>query len=342
MADIDRYLRVMTQIGASDLHLCSGGRPTYRVHVGVPGSSGATWVAERMGLEPRVVERARALLDGEDRRLEALTRSLSELRQELEAERHLTREVRERTEAARGAYEARLAQLRSARERALEAMKGELDLAFESARRELASVMRAVQKGARPDGRVANRARQKLQAIETRTREVEERHPPEPAAGSEVDWNELAPGARLLLDGIAGEAVLVETPDRRGRVVVRVGDARTELPAERVLRVLPAAKSAPRPATRVEVDRAPAPEAQTPECDLRGMRVEEALDRAEAQLHKLLGTGVERVRFIHGHGTGALRGAIRSWLRDLPEVAKAEPGGDHEGGNGVTIATLAH
>ena len=117
--------------------------PTYRIHMGVPGSSGATWVAERMGLGEPVIARAQQLLDHEDRKLEALTRDLSELRQELEAERHLTRDVRERTEAARSAYEARLAQLRSARERALEAMKGELDLAFESARRELASVMRA-------------------------------------------------------------------------------------------------------------------------------------------------------------------------------------------------------
>jgi DNA mismatch repair protein MutS2 len=316
--------------------------PTYRIHMGVPGSSGATWVAERMGLGEPVVARAQQLLDHEDRKLEALTRDLSELRQELEAERHLALEAREQSEAARSAYEARMAQLRNAREQALRAMKGELDLAFESARSELASVMRAVQKGTRPDGRAANRARQKLEAIETRTREVEERHQPEPESAVEVDWEQVAPGARLVLDGIAGEAVLVEGPDRRGRVVVRVGGARTELPAERVRRVLPKLKSAPRPVPRVEVDRGPAPDAVTPECDLRGMRVDEALDRAEAQLHKLLGTGVERVRFIHGHGTGALRSAIRQWLRDLPEVAQAEPGGDHEGGNGVTIATLAH
>jgi DNA mismatch repair protein MutS2 len=46
------------------------------------------------------------------------------------------------------------------------------------------------------------------------------------------------------------------------------------------------------------------------------------------------------VLFIHGHGTGALRAAIRGWLAELPYIAGFEPGKREEGGEGVTVAVL--
>jgi DNA mismatch repair protein MutS2 len=77
------------------------------------------------------------------------------------------------------------------------------------------------------------------------------------------------------------------------------------------------------------------------DCDLRGLRVDEALDRADATLQRVLGRGGGRVTFIHGHGTGVLRNAIRAWLRDVRGVASFAPGAPQEGGNGVRVATLA-
>ena len=70
--------------------------------------------------------------------------------------------------------------------------------------------------------------------------------------------------------------------------------------------------------------------------------VDEALDRADAHLQRVLGSGVQHVCFIHGHGTGALRSAIRAWLRELPWVEGFEAGARSQGGDGVTVATLTH
>lgn len=315
--------------------------PTYRVRMGIPGSSGAIWVAERMGLESGVVGRAQALLDHEDRKLEALTRDLSEMRQELEVERRATTRTREETEAVRGDYERRLALLRTAREKALAAMKADLEVAFRHAREEIADVMRAVQRGSAPDGRAANEARAQLAVIRERTEAVEQAHA-EPPKREPIQPGSLKPGARLKVEGVAGEAVLMEGPDRHQRLVVRMGGARMSIPIERVLAVLeeppPGAEAG---ATRVSVERVPFEERANPECDLRGLRVDEALDRAESHLHRVLGTPVHQVIFIHGHGTGALREAIRAWLSELPAVAEFGPGDPRQGGNGVTVATLA-
>jgi DNA mismatch repair protein MutS2 len=56
----------------------------------------------------------------------------------------------------------------------------------------------------------------------------------------------------------------------------------------------------------------------------------------------MLGRGEPRLLLIHGHGTGALRNALRSWLRELPEVEEFGPGEASEGGNGVTFVRLTH
>jgi DNA mismatch repair protein MutS2 len=315
--------------------------PTYRIRLGVPGSSGATWVAERMGLGAGVVERARNLLDREDRSLEALTRSLSELRQELEAERRLVTQIREETEDRRAELEARLESLRGARERALAAMKSELETAYRSAREEIASVVRDLQRGRRPAGAAANRAQRSLRRIREGTEEAEQAHRPPPPAP--IDWSGVEPGSRVRVRGLSGEAVLLAPPDPRGRVAVRLGGARLSIEIQRVEEIAGPAPRPPETARRnVEVSRAAGAERADSSCDLRGLRVDEALDRADAHLHGLLGTGARSVTFIHGHGTGALRDAIREWLRHLPEVSGFGPGAADQGGNGVTFATLTH
>jgi DNA mismatch repair protein MutS2 len=318
--------------------------PTFRIHLGQPGSSGAMWAAQRMGLDDAVVERARELLDREDSRLEALTRGLSELRQELEAERRLALRMREESEAARAVYESRLGALRGAREQALAAMKADLEAAFARARAEIAHVVRSLQRGDAAPGPAANRAQAELARIRERTESAEQAQAePEPRVTppAPVPDAALVAGARVELAGVRAPALVLEPPDRRGRLAVRVGAARTVVPRERVTRVLAAGPPKARPAGGVTLRREVADEPSSLECDLRGLRVDEALERADAALQRLLGRGGGRVTFIHGHGTGALRDAIRTWLRGVPGVEKFEPGGAREGGNGVTVAILS-
>ncbi|MCP4003350.1 MAG: hypothetical protein GY725_04065 [bacterium] len=327
--------------------------PTYRIHLGAPGSSGAMWVAQRMGLDDAVVEKARDLLDREDSKLEALTRGLSELRQELEAERHMAQEVREQSEAVRETYEARLTSLRDAREQALAAMKTDLEAAYKNAQSEIADVVRDLQRERpsepatrRAAGQAATLAQMSLADIRERTAQVEKVHAEPQSAGKEPTPELLSIGVRVELVGLPGEAVVLEAPDKRNRLAVRVGGARMNIALERVAKVLgpvrarTGKKSESHSVTRVE--RAPEEplSGSTLECDLRGLRVDEALERAEAHLARGLGHSENRLRLIHGHGTGALRDAIRSWLRNVPEAVEFGPGGPREGGNGVTIVVL--
>jgi DNA mismatch repair protein MutS2 len=74
--------------------------------------------------------------------------------------------------------------------------------------------------------------------------------------------------------------------------------------------------------------------------DLRGARVEEALQALDRYLDDASVAGLQSVTVIHGLGTGALRDAVRAAATEHPLVRSARPGERGEGGDGATVVSL--
>ena len=74
--------------------------------------------------------------------------------------------------------------------------------------------------------------------------------------------------------------------------------------------------------------------------DLRGARVEEALAMLDQYLDDAAHAGVGRVTVIHGHGSGAMRDAVREMLSGHPLASEWRPGEQGEGGDGATVVSL--
>ena len=74
--------------------------------------------------------------------------------------------------------------------------------------------------------------------------------------------------------------------------------------------------------------------------DVRGLRVEELVREVERFLDALYGEGAGECVVLHGHGTGALKQALRDHLAASPYVAAFRPGEAHEGGDAVTVISL--
>jgi DNA mismatch repair protein MutS2 len=74
--------------------------------------------------------------------------------------------------------------------------------------------------------------------------------------------------------------------------------------------------------------------------DLRGFRVDEGLLAADLFVDQLT-SSQQRVGFIlHGHGTGAMKKAVRDWARQTRAVEKARPASVEEGGDAYTLIEL--
>ncbi len=81
------------------------------------------------------------------------------------------------------------------------------------------------------------------------------------------------------------------------------------------------------------------PEVAT-QLDMRGWRVEQALEELDSYLNDAVMSGMSSVRIVHGKGTGALRAAVREQLAHHPLVKSYTSAPPQEGGDGVTIVRL--
>src|SRR5690606_12120001 len=171
---------------------------------------------------------------------------------------------------------------------------------------------------------------------------------PAPAGAAPIDWRRARPGDRVAVAG-GGVGVLAALPDRRGRVAVQLGGARLVVPMERVVAppAEPTREEARRErAARVSIEAAGRGADDAPSrggserCDLRGLRVDEALVELGRALDRAALASRARLEVVHGVGTGALLAAVRAHLADSPYVERFGPAPLEAGGEGVTEIAL--
>lgn len=332
--------------------------PTYRVRMGMPGASSATTVAARMGMPQRVLDRAAGLLDREDRRLDQMLTELSSSRALLEAEQAAARTIRAESEQVREEYREKLARLQERRDKLFGAMRSELDESFHIAHSQVARIIADLQR--QPTSRKAAAARAQLESLRESTKEldlgagdsaeesgrghggIDAGGDARSAAFEPVDWPRARIGDAVLAPG-GGLASLISLPDRKGRVGVQVAGVKLTISRDRIGAASGRAteRGSTEPATKREQAQAlPERLGGIVEADLRGLRVEEALERLDDALDLAAAQGRDEIRVIHGIGTGALRRAVRETLPRSHYVVECVEAKRDEGGAGATRAIL--
>ncbi|HET8568383.1 MAG TPA: endonuclease MutS2 [Candidatus Limnocylindria bacterium] len=301
-------------------------RPTYRVHVGLPGASNAFAIASRLGLDATVLARAETHLSELHRSLERTLR---------EAERH-------RTELAASLEEARLATEEGERDRErarrdADAVRREADDLLRRAKREADELVlqarRALRQAESAHERASRRdlladAREALEQAE-RSRAATER----PAAAA-APPGDLRIGGQVYLENASEPGTLLSIDDR-GNAEVASGALRLRVQASS-LRPAPEAEPAVSARPRVTTGAVNVPL----QLDLRGARAEEALEVLDRYLNDAALAGYDRVRVVHGKGTGALRAAVSEALAKHPLVRSYALAARSEGGEGATVVEL--
>ncbi len=318
-------------------------RPTYQLHLGAPGSSSAIEVAARVGLPAAVVERARAALGGQGGALGQALRALDEERARLEAERRGAAESRERArkteERARAAEERARQAEREAAARMGEALADEID----AARAEVADLVARLQ--AKPTVKAATDAAAQLDAWKKTVSGAARAALAKAEAGPEIaPGAEIAPGVRVRIVSLGQDGEVVEVDGQNALVLA--GPLKVRRPLSDLLALRGKARTAGLARTRAEKlaaaegARPDAPRSAERRLDVRGFRVEELIREVDRFLDGLYSNGDAECLVLHGHGTGALKQALRDHLSASPYVATFRPGDQHEGGDAVTIIAL--
>ncbi len=312
-------------------------RPTYRLAVGVPGESHAIDMARRLGFPEERVARAEALLPREERDVKRLLADLAEERTRLGAAR---REVEElRADAERIAAERRERLARVIEERAT--VRARAARQAREILRRAEETLRAAESQARTQAQSGRVSRREVAREQSRLARLEAPARPRRVRGRVPDRIEA--GGRYWSEVLGREVEVVREADASGRVLVLQGTVKVELPASslRTTEGAPPPAAGPgAPAGRPPAAAIPEVEAPATEVDLRGMRVEEALEKLDQALDRALLAGLKEVRVIHGKGTGALRAAVREFGRTHGAVASSRMADQWEGGTGATVITL--
>ena len=329
--------------------------PTFRLLPDLAGPSTALAVASRFGMPEAVLARAQSLIPETSRDRERLLRELhaersaaEEMRRQIEAELAKQRSLRLHMEQERDAFEAK-------ESRDLQAKYRELVAAVVRARADLAHL----EKHFKQQTLSADSLREAEQSIDAAAHvvslgsavsNVTQARNASQAQGRQPGLEDIAVGNKVHVPKWGVRAEVVEIGSK-GEISVVAGSMRAWLPL-RELRTLPDGSQSRRPQVAVKSmkqkvgNREPALTRATPmrldsnTLDLRGTRVDEALDQVDAFVDKMLNTGERSAFVLHGHGTGALKQAVREHLRTSPHVSDSAPADPEDGGDAFTVFWL--
>ncbi len=321
--------------------------PTFRLTPGVPGTSNALYMARQLGLPTRILDRARALRGETGADIESLLVQIQTAKKEAETERDRWHKASEEVEEVRQALRRELKDVEN-RERELKRKyRDKLEEAFREALRDLDRLRRRQAKaGSQPAGGSASKQiREYREALFSEEGFFHEPLP-SPEVGSEVEWSEVRSGDTVYVPELQADARVLKLPDRKGMVEVEAKGFRMQVEADKVWKPTvqkrtiktEAVSRGARKKTSWGLQASETPSAEgSHRCDLRGLTVEEALDRTSKLLDRGFREQAPRMILIHGLGKGILRNAIRQSLSQVPYPITFRPGKPAEGGDGVTV-----
>jgi DNA mismatch repair protein MutS2 len=329
-------------------------RPTYRLLVGVPGTSNGIEIARRLGLPATVIERARAGLSPESREARELIAYLHRSREEIDAARERLQQEQTELDAERRSLRGEWIERQKKRiaelERRFDEMQNHLQAQIERLGVDIKDrALRAQidKQAGRRAGKLLSEARAEADAavVEALASSQPDLGTSDAESAKSVPPERLATGQRILVRGFKQPVIFRRHFGRTAEV--EAGALRMKVPLADVIGIEEDAQSGQTRTALGAAERrgitvhARAGEgAAAEEINVIGCTVEEAAARVDKFLDEAALAGKPSVRIIHGYGTGALRRGLAEFLASHPLVERIHAEAEDRGGNAITVVEL--
>ncbi len=316
-------------------------RPTYRLLIGVPGKSNAFAISKRLGLEDEIIENAKQLLSNENVKFEDLITELEISKKSVEIEMNRAETYRRESEKLKKDLEIQKTKLSEQKTRQIMEAKEAAQRILYEAKEEADKIIRNMQK--------MEREKSSFKDLDSERNKIKEKISD---MGDELSKNKKN---KLALREISGEikngtSVYVHSFDQKG-VVTSVDKAKKEVMVSfGNINVKVGFHDLSIDETKYSDDKkynslvtsVKKGKSQfiKPELDLRGMLVDDALEKLDKYLDDAFLSGLSQVFIIHGKGTGALRSAVQDFVKRNVHVKSHRLGAFGEGDSGVTVCEL--
>ena len=309
--------------------------PTYRLFIGIPGKSNAFEISKRLGMEERLIEKAREYLKNEDVKFEDVISGAEAQRRQAEEERRLAAAERDATAKLREEMEKQRARLEGERETLRAKAREDSRRLVNETREEMEKLVAAIRAipglDQRAADRVIQRSRDALRKREADLAEPLEKKPQDPGAAPK----QVRPGETVRILSLDQKATVLSPADAKGDVQVQAGIMKLTVKLKDLRLIQDTAPT--KGVGKVQLD---TQRQGGLELDVRGKLVDEAILEVDRYIDNCLMSGLDQVSIIHGKGTGALRAGIQDYLKRDKRVRSYRMGAYGEGDAGVTVVTL--
>ena len=321
-------------------------QPTYELRLGVPGASAGINIAQRLGLNPKIISAARSRLGSQARDVgEFLDRLHSDLREaEAERLRLAARQQELEREKGRLANEGRRDQQAKVRE-----MEKKLEDLLRDFKYQARESLNAIQERAAAQ-KLSKDAERRIGRMRRDLREQFDSTVVAHSSGADRDDPNAQP--QVVQHVAEGDTVKLKSLGRTGRVIRRIDDHQFEveigamkmrIPRTDIASVVASAHDSPLKAARargISVSIEKEDQNVPSEINVIGRTVDEATEEVEKFVDRAFLAGLSRVRVVHGSGMGILRKALRQLLQKHPHVETVSQPPQNEGGAGATVVEL--
>ncbi len=326
--------------------------PTYRLRLGVPGSSKATTIAKRLGLNATVINRACELIEVHEQDLQRVIDQLEiKLREATVREEEAQLAQQQAEELKRIAEE----QMRKAEVESVSLKQkhvSDIESDYKLGKEYIKHLIADLQK--QPSISKAQKAQQDLEKVRD---ELGWKAAPQQSKGPIIAIGQTVKVLSLNQRGIVADVPVEALKNSEIPVMVRCGNLKIKVPVsdleiigyERPQKIQQNKQHTQNKEKQGAVPIRSRTKGNTVDVfvrtvantlDLRGKRVDEALIDLDRFLDENLLNGISPLMIIHGHGTGAVKSAVRDYLNNSAHKGSYRPGDGHEGGDGVTMVTL--
>lgn len=304
--------------------------PTYKLLMGVPGRSNAFDISKKLGLNMKIIQKAKSMIGQDEQEINEMIASLESNSKRVDEQRieldYLLREAQDTHDALAKQYE----QYQNHEKQLMNEAKEKANQRVKSATKEADDIIKELrelrdQKGADvKEHELIDKKKQLDDQYEAKSlkQNVQKKKWDEINAGDEV---------KVLTYGQKGE--VLELIDHN-EAVVQMGIIKMKLPLEDLEKTK---KMKSEPTKMIKRENR---QSIKMELDLRGYRYDEAMVAVDQYLDQAVLSNYEQVYIIHGKGTGALQKGVQNHLKRHKNVASYRNGMPSEGGFGVTVVEI--
>ncbi len=314
-------------------------RPTYRLLIGIPGKSNAFAISQKLGLSKDIIEAAKEQISAEKESFEDVISNLEHSRLAIEKEQKEIEAYKKEIKTLKEQLASKKDRLDDSREKILREANEQARMILQEAKDVADETIRSMTKAGHNTIGDLEKQRQK---VRDQINKKNEKLALKSAAQSpkktltEKDIH-IGDSIKVLSSGFTG--TISSLPDKKGNLFVQCGIIRSQVNIKdlQLLQEEPVKKSVLERTNTGSIKMSKS-FGISPEINLLGSTVDEALSKLDKYLDDAYLAHLESVRIVHGKGTGALRSAVHQYLKRVTYVKTFRLGEHGEGDAGVTIA----